>query len=232
MGETTNNRRMEQPHKKLKEEPAAPTKGSEFFASLKLAPSDHLDVKEKAKCPRCNRSMKYYCYACVERISDLTPKLELPIDLEIVHHPSEKLSKSTAIHAVVLSEQAKMREAPDEIPEYDPETTVLLFPSASAVDILDYPKLSTLKRVVVIDSQWQKTNGIVSHPSLAKLDTVIIQSRSTYFWRYQPKDMGSDFLATIEAIYYLYRDYLTKVRDEPYNGEVDNLLYFFAHMYK
>merc|ERR1711991_15441 len=124
-------------------------KGSEFFASLKLAPSDHLDVKQKKPCPRCERSMKYYCYNCVIRVDEEhTPTVQLPIDLEIIHHPSEKLSKSTAIHAVILSEQAKMHESP-EVPEYDPETTVLLFPSATAVDILEYPKLASLKRVVV-----------------------------------------------------------------------------------
>lgn len=176
--------------------------------------------------------MKYYCYECVDRIHPATPTVQLPIDLEIIHHPSEKLSKSTAIHAVVLSPQAKMHESPD-VPEYDPETTVLLFPSVGAVDILEYPKLSTLKRVVVVDSQWQKTNGIISHPNLAKLPCVVISKRSTYFWRYQPKDMGDDFLATIEAIYYFYRDYLSvKNQSQPYDGSVDNLLFFFAHMYK
>ena len=207
-------------------------KGTEFFASLKLASSDHLDEAQKGKCERCGRTMKYYCYDCVARMDARTPTVTLPIALDIIHHPSEKLSKSTAIHAVVLSDQAKMHESPN-VPDYDPETTVLLFPSATAVDILDYPKLSTLKRVVVVDSQWQKTNGIISHPNLAKLPCVVISKRSTYFWRYQPKDMGDDFLATIEAIYYFYRDYMTAVAPDgtEYDGSVDNLLYFFGHMY-
>ena len=176
--------------------------------------------------------MKYYCYECARRLDERTPSVTLPVALEIIHHPSEKPSKSTAVHAVVLSPQARMHESP-EVPEYDPETSVLLFPSATAVDIVDYPKLATLQRVIVIDSQWQKTNGIIAHPNLAKLPCVVISKRSTYFWRYQPKDMGDDFLATIEAIYYFYRDYLTAMNPgKPYDGSVDNLLYFFAHMYK
>ncbi len=34
------------------------TKGSAFFASLKLAPSEHLDAKAKVKCAKCGRNMK------------------------------------------------------------------------------------------------------------------------------------------------------------------------------
>ncbi len=45
--------------------------------------------------------------------------------------------------------------------------------------------------------------------------------------------MGDDFLATIEAIYYCYRDLICTLNPgKPYDGSVDNLLYFFAHMYK
>ena len=60
------------------------TKGSAFFASLKLAPSEHLDSKEKTKCPKCNRNMKYYCYSCVEKVdAERTPVVRLPINLEM-----------------------------------------------------------------------------------------------------------------------------------------------------
>ena len=45
--------------------------------------------------------------------------------------------------------------------------------------------------------------------------------------------MGDDFLATIEAIYYFYRDYISGMSPgKPYDGSVDNLLFFYAHMYK
>ncbi len=61
------------------------TKGSEFFASLHLAPSGHLDGKEKAGCTACGRSMKYYCYSCVKSVGDaeLTPVVRLPVALEM-----------------------------------------------------------------------------------------------------------------------------------------------------
>ncbi len=149
-----------------------------------------------------------------------------------IHHPSESLSKSTAIHAVIVSPDAKIHESTD-IPVYDPKDTVLLFPSSDAVDICEYKNIANVRRVVVIDSQWQKTAGIIGHKNLACLPCVVISKRSTFFWRYQPKDMGDDFLATIEAIYYFYRDYISVTKPgQPYDGSVDNLLFFYAHMYK
>ncbi len=59
--------------------------GSAFFASLQLAPSEHLDVKGKSKCPKCQRNMKYYCYSCVAKIGEeaATPVVRLPIALEM-----------------------------------------------------------------------------------------------------------------------------------------------------
>lgn len=232
---------MEQPAKQAKTEAAADedgsarTLGSAFFASLKLSPSEHLDREGKIKCGKCQRSMKYYCSSCLCRLDDdaspgRTPVVTLPVALEIIHHPTEKTSKSTAVHAVVLSPQATMHEFPD-VPEYDPADTVLLFPSPGAVDICEYQ--GPIRRVVVVDSQWQKTKSIVGHANLARLPCVVISKRNTFFWRYQPKEMGDDFLATIEAIYYFYRDYQTSRNPGvPYDGSVDDLLYFYAHQWK
>lgn len=125
-----------------------------------------------------------------------------------------------------------MHESPN-VPDYDPAETILLFPSSDAVDVADYPLLSKVKRVVVVDSQWQKTNGIISHPNLKKLPCVVISKRKTYFWRYQPDGMGDEMLATIEAIYYMAKDFHNATNTEvPYDGRFDNLLFFFAHQYR
>ncbi len=67
------------------EEAGNKTKGSAFFASLKLAPAEHLDNKAKLKCETCNRNMKYYCYACLKRVGppENTPTVRLPVALEM-----------------------------------------------------------------------------------------------------------------------------------------------------
>jgi hypothetical protein len=61
------------------------TKGSAFFASLKLAPSEHLDAKGKVKCETCGRNQKYYCYSCMKRVgpAENTPVVRLPVGLEM-----------------------------------------------------------------------------------------------------------------------------------------------------
>lgn len=66
------------------------------------------------------------------------------------------------------------------------------------------------------------------------LDMTCIQlkSRETKFWRHQ-KDNPATYLSTIEAVYYLVRDYHELfLEDTSYNGEYDNLLFFFSFMYQ
>ena len=57
----------------------------------------------------------------------------------------------------------------------------------------------------------------------------------TFFWRYQPEGMGEDHLATLEAIYYFYREHWDATHKDDgglYDGRYDNLLFFYSHMYK
>lgn len=58
---------------------------------------------------------------------------------------------------------------------------------------------------------------------------VRLNSYETNFWRHQK--VGKNCLATIEAIYYFYKEYNMALTGK-YNGEYDNLLYFFVHYYK
>ena len=66
------------------------------------------------------------------------------------------------------------------------------------------------------------------------------------FWRHQ-KGKPKEYLATIEvqkfsykkydlfffqAIYYFMVDYHKVISEKPYNGEYDNLLFFFKFMYE
>lgn len=58
-----------------------------------------------------------------------------------------------------------------------------------------------------------------------------LKSRKTKFWRHQ-RDNPETHLSTIEAIYYFVRDYHDLFVLDTYNGEYDDLLYFFTFMYK
>jgi hypothetical protein len=67
-----------------------------------------LNYTGKTKC-RCNRNIKYYCLRCMFRNPQLElPTLHLPITVRILHHPSEKLAKSSIVPVTFLSAQVEL----------------------------------------------------------------------------------------------------------------------------
>jgi hypothetical protein len=52
-----------------------------------------------------------------------------------------------------------------------------------------------------------------------------LEEYKTMFWRYQ--DVGDECLATVEAIYYFYRELMSAFKRE--NKEIDNLLFFYHY---
>ncbi|CAH2274030.1 Hypothetical predicted protein [Pelobates cultripes] len=95
----------------------------------------------------------------------------------------------------------------------------------------DKVKLNCLKKVVFIDSTWNQTNKIIADERLQGLVTVELTERKTCFWRHQ-KGSPETYLSTIEAIYFFMVDYHTHILEEDYQGEYDNLLFFFTFMYR
>ncbi len=71
--------------------------------------------------------------------------------------------------------------------------------------------------------------------NIKNLKMVKIQTEKTVFWRYQT-GMQDTSLATIEALYFFFRDYevaLNCGKDySKYNHKWDNFLWFYAYNYK
>ncbi|KAJ8681238.1 hypothetical protein QAD02_017025 [Eretmocerus hayati] len=115
-----------------------------------------------------------------------------------------------------------------------------------------------ITRAVFIDSTWHQTKSIYKDQRLKDLPCVILKNRISQFWRHQKKSPRW-YLATIEAIHQFLVELhinafgqienyaiseesgpLTGVRTiikeadlfRPYNGQYDNLLYFFKYMYE
>lgn len=66
----------------------------------------------------------------------------------------------------------------------------------------------------------------------AGLRCIELSKHETLFWRYQ-RGKPKTYLATIEAIYYfLVEVYRATYTDIPYQGQYDNLLFFFKFMYE
>lgn len=59
---------------------------------------------------------------------------------------------------------------------------------------------------------------------------VELKMRKTCFWRHQ-KGKPDSYLATIEAIYYFLRDYHKYCLGQEYDGEYDNLLFFYSFLH-
>eukprot|EP01114_Cavostelium_apophysatum_P013615 TRINITY_DN3333_c0_g1_i1.p1 TRINITY_DN3333_c0_g1~~TRINITY_DN3333_c0_g1_i1.p1 ORF type:complete len:250 (-),score=39.58 TRINITY_DN3333_c0_g1_i1:114-863(-) len=205
------------------------------FADLRLASHAPLYAEEgRKKCTKCDTNRKFFCYYCQSLVGDeifksQIPKVKLPLQVNIVHHPQEHQSKSTAMHAKVLApDDVNIYEFP-EFPDYSKESegVALLFPSPNA-KFVDEVDVTQFKKLVVVDSTWQQTHRIITDPKLANVTCLKIRSHKTRFWRYQKH--GEDFLATVEAIYYFVQEYHTKLTGS-YEGQYDNLLYFFAYQY-
>ncbi|OXB63256.1 hypothetical protein ASZ78_011205, partial [Callipepla squamata] len=87
-----------------------------------------------------------------------------------------------------------------------------------------------LKKIIFIDSTWNQTNKIITDERLQGLLQIELKTRKTCFWRHQ-KGKPDTYLSTIEAIYYFFVDYHQEVLKENYQGQYDNLLFFFSFMY-
>lgn len=100
---------------------------------------------------------------------------------------------------------------------------------------LTIAELQKIKRVVLIDSTWSQTRGYLNQPHIKNLKMVKIQTEKTVFWRYQT-GMQDTALATIEALYFFFRDYevgLNCGKDYArYNKKWDDFLWFYAYNYK
>ncbi|KAF5298463.1 hypothetical protein FQR65_LT01242 [Abscondita terminalis] len=96
------------------------------------------NLEGRYPCPKCNKSRKYFCYTCYVPVSELAgklPNVKLPLKIDIIKHKHEIDGKSTAAHAAVLaSEDVNVYTYPD-IPEYDVNNAVLIYPSFDSISI-------------------------------------------------------------------------------------------------
>ncbi|KAI8645598.1 DTW domain-containing protein [Parasitella parasitica] len=203
------------------------------FDELKIADDQVLkDIEQRTACPTCKKTVKYFCYICykvvgMERSS--IPSVKLPVHLDVIKHHKELDGKSTAIHARIIAPDDVEVHTWPQIPAFEnPERTLLLFPGPNAKKFTDLPRES-FDKIVVIDGTWAQAKQITKNtPILNKMQQVTVAPRKTYFWRFQ--NVTNEHLATIEATYYLYREF-GETFEAPYSGQYDNLLYYYKFFY-
>ncbi|KAJ2897050.1 hypothetical protein GGI21_001381 [Coemansia aciculifera] len=199
--------------------------------ALRVYPAPVLDAcSERMVCQECGKKVKFFCYYCYRPVAPLEgkiPQIRLPFKLDVVKHEGEKDGKSTALHAKVMAPEdvTVIAYSPDCLDNVDVERTALLFPGPDATNIADMDPAS-YDKVIVIDGTWKQAKGMLhNNKKLRHMRKVTVNPRRTKFWRYQNFD--DSYMATIEAIYFLYRDSVPA----GYNGEYDALMYFFKYFY-
>ncbi|XP_065833754.1 tRNA-uridine aminocarboxypropyltransferase 1-like isoform X1 [Oscarella lobularis] len=197
------------------------------FAPLKRAARD--------LCPKCRSSRKFFCYTCLNLVGlapSTVPHVRLPWKVHIVKHEAERPGKSTAPHACILApDSVQIHMYPDMPPCLLEKEVLLVYPSDDAVPLAALAdSITTYDQVVFIDSTWSQAKSIVKDQRLEGIRRVRLSKAKTNFWRVQSKP--NTFLATIEAIYYFFKElHEVKEKGVPYDGRYDNLLYFFAYQY-
>ena len=95
------------------------------------------------------------------------------------------------------------------LPDYDPETTVLVFPSDDAQTFPSMPPadVGKVRKIVLIDTTWQRAGHILSSPKLKGLPRVKLHAPPPVgrFWRVPTEGVG--LLSTIEALHLILKDY-------------------------
>lgn len=184
-----------------------------FIRSLRFSvPLSQLrEQHERRECPTCHKRRLFYCYDCltVTHPESHPPPLALPLNVYVVLHPNELRGKSTSLAASTISPDMHIIEYPAVPEELETETTLVLYPSEQSVELHEVEHLERYKSVVFIDSTWQQSKSIARDERVNKFKHVRIKSQTSLFWRFQNNDPS--YLATVEAIYYFLREYITQV---------------------
>ncbi|GAB5371718.1 hypothetical protein AAMO2058_001603900 [Amorphochlora amoebiformis] len=227
-----------------------------------------LEAWPRMKCSSCGKTAKVFCPRCLvplnppapglpeaekqttnaeeleKKLEFRLPEVKLPFNVDILLHPQENRKKATALHLCVLApKQCRVLKFPEDLPNYDPKTTVLLFPDEKSSLLSDQKiDVSNLKTLLVVESTWQKANGVARHPKLQHIPTVRIEEKEGTFWRHQ--ELGKGFLSTLEATYYFLIDHFKQARyyslidhfkqdkQSGYDRRYDDLMVIYTHMHR
>ncbi|KAJ1918122.1 hypothetical protein IWQ60_007578 [Tieghemiomyces parasiticus] len=218
----------------------APPPASYSLDDIQTHPDGVLDeCSGRYACPQCKKMVKFFCYHCYQVVGlarERIPTVHLPVQLTVFKHRQENAGKSTAVHAKVIApSDVEIVTYPDTtLTISDPDRCLLLFPGPDARTLEEIDPKS-FDHLLVIDGTWRQARSMAQFvPEFARLRKVTIQPRSTRFWRFQQFDTAH--LATIEAIYFFYREYYEAYLASgptplPYAGQYDDLLFYYKYFY-
>lgn len=149
--------------------------------------------------------------------------IRLPLGLDVYRHPNEREGKTTSVHAKLIApedtnlyvedfvkSEAMLQKVLQRYP--DPSRILLLFPSLDSEELQNLPR-NSFDRLIVIDGTWKQARSMCWTLVPYGFKPVRIGGGTdgnaplprTLFWRHQT--FGDHCLATIEAIYWFYREF-------------------------
>lgn len=132
------------------------------FECMKIDDNAFLNaIDGRSPCTKCSKSRKFFCYTCyvpVKELENRLPKVQLPIQIDIIKHQREIDGKSTAIHAAILArDNVNIYTFPD-IPDYssaaNQETVSYTFEILQKIisilrNFFTKPKCNCVKQVLI-----------------------------------------------------------------------------------
>ncbi|XP_063782103.1 tRNA-uridine aminocarboxypropyltransferase 1 isoform X4 [Pseudophryne corroboree] len=214
---------------------SSPSSGNYLLDNLQISCQKVLELaqrKGRSKCPKCNSSRMFYCYTCYVPVESVPigdiPSVKIILVFPGPHAMPLKDSLLYLSHCNTHNEDSTseptIKRKKIEADSNGSENKDLKTEDKNL-------KIDCLKKVVFIDSTWNQTNKIMSDERLQGLVSVELTERKTCFWRHH-KGSPDTYLSTIEAIYYFMVDYHMQILEKNYDGEYDNLLFFYSFMYR
>ncbi|VDN05753.1 unnamed protein product [Thelazia callipaeda] len=161
---------------------------------LKISDWSALDNLEKKICSNCGRRRMYFCYDCklyIPGVQNMVPQLKLPVHIDIIKHPQEKNSKSTALHCLLLAPTCTRLFDLTNVPNYNStkykqENTALVIQSENGISVHSFVKeRGCIKRFVFLDSTWFQIGRLKSLSKIQSLPVITLRSYKTKYWRPQ-----------------------------------------------
>eukprot|EP00904_Undaria_pinnatifida_P007019 jgi/Undpi1/3447/HiC_scaffold_16.g06819.m1 len=201
-------------------------------------PSCRLWPEARQECPQCRKRGRLYCAECLVFVGapdgvDVPTGLQLPLEVDILVTAEERRRSSGVQIAVVAPQSVRMvpfEEAEGNLPSYDPECDLVVFPSEGSVCWSDLPPedLAAARRIILIDSRWANTGTVVRHPQLKGLRHVRVRNPPTRsrFWRWHAE--GEGCICTAEATYLVLKEFEEASGVRTVGGRLEDILFLFA----
>jgi len=115
-----------------------------------------ISVDGRLKWEKWQANRKFYCYQCQIPLIEDIPQLDLPVNFTILKHPGENMKKSSIIVSKIIAPANVEINNSLEVPDFDYDTTILLFPKEDSVPVttMSREELQKIKTVVRYTLCW------------------------------------------------------------------------------